>query len=452
MLEWLKRHVWKACDRPKRFQGSNPCLSAQYNPQDRCRAVRCDITVQQLPMHQKSFLHLFCAALLALGACAPKAPEKGALIEGLATGLDPEHQIVAILFHYDGNVGQGLQSDTLQDGHFSFRLDSLSGENYYGISLMRFEGDRMVNVVNDGPEIYLEPGAYVRIQGEGKYFKNARISSPVKDQQLREQFIRKMSLEDWKAQQDVSARRDEIVRMTYDQGVSPEQRDSLRKLSKELLDEWNKINDRLSQQKLKLLETEEIGSYALHQLNAQAAHVAHGKPENREAVLDLYERLSDEQKTSPDGMEILNYVNPVKTLGVGDSLPPYDYIDKNGKTVRLEEFRGRWVLLDFWSYGCGPCIQAIPELGAVSKEFQDRLAVVSISLDRESSWKEASAEHGIFWNDWNDPQGSSGSVRVFGTTGIPTFVLVSPEGTVDDILLGYRDGLLRSAAQKVLND
>ena len=32
MLEWLKRHVWKACDRPKRFQGSNPCLSAQYKP------------------------------------------------------------------------------------------------------------------------------------------------------------------------------------------------------------------------------------------------------------------------------------------------------------------------------------------------------------------------------------------------------------------------------------
>lgn len=29
MLEWLKRHVWKACDRPKRFQGSNPCLSAK---------------------------------------------------------------------------------------------------------------------------------------------------------------------------------------------------------------------------------------------------------------------------------------------------------------------------------------------------------------------------------------------------------------------------------------
>ena len=29
MLEWLKRHVWKACDRPKRFEGSNPSLSAE---------------------------------------------------------------------------------------------------------------------------------------------------------------------------------------------------------------------------------------------------------------------------------------------------------------------------------------------------------------------------------------------------------------------------------------
>ena len=394
---------------------------------------------------------ILLATLLALAACTGKAPKQGALIEGLATGLDPAETIAAILFHYEGTVGEGLQRDTLRDGHFSFRLDSLSGDNYYGISLIRFEGDRMVNVVNDGPEIYLEPGAFVRIKGEGRYFKNARISSPVKDQQLRNRFMRKMSLADWKALQDVMARRDAIVRETYNQGVSPEQRDSLRKIAQELLAEGNKISDRLSQQKLKLLETEEIGAYALHQLYAQAVNVSYGKTENREAVLALYERLSDEQKASPDGMEILNYVNPVKTLGAGDSLPPYAYVDKNGKTVQIDEFRGRWVLLDFWSRGCGPCIKAVPELGAVSKEFEDRLAVVSISLDRESGWKAASAEHGIFWNDWNDPKGSAGSVRVFGTTGIPTFVILNPEGSIHEVLVGYGEGILRNAIQKALD-
>ena len=393
----------------------------------------------------------FLAALIILASCTGKAPKQGALIEGQATGLDPADKIAAILFQYEGQVGKGLQRDTLRDGHFSFRLDSLSGENYYGITLIRFDGDRMANVVNNGPEIYLEPGAFVRIIGEGRYFKNARISSPVKDQRLRDRFVEKMSLEDWKALQDVQAHRDVIVRETYEQQVSPERRDSLRKLAQQDLDQAQEINDRLSQQRLKLLETEEIGTYALHQLLLEAMKVSQGKKENREAVLALYERLSDEQKASPDGMEILNYVNPVKTLSVGDSLPPYEYIDKSGKTVRLAEFRDRWVLLDFWSRGCGPCIKAVPELGAVSREFQNQLAVVSISLDRESGWKEASAEHGIFWNDWNDPKGSSGSVRVFGTTGIPTFVLLNPEGAIHEVLVGYGEGILRNAIQKALD-
>ena len=396
------------------------------------------------------FFNLPAFVLLVLAACTGKTPKQGALIEGLATGLDPADKIAAILFHYEGKVGEGLQTDTLQDGHFSFRLDSLSGENYYGITLIRFEGDRMLNVVNDGPEIYLEPGAFVRIKGKGRYFRNARISSPVKDQQLRDRFVRKMSLEDWKALQDVMAHRDAIVREVYDEGISPERRDSLRKFAQQDLDQMDEINDRLSQQKLKLLETEEIGSYALHQLNIQAVNVSQGKPENRETVLALYERLSDAQKASPDGMEILNHINPVKTLDIGDSLPPYEYVDKSGKAVRLDEFRGRWVLVDFWSRGCGPCIKAVPELGVVSREFQDRLAVVSISLDRENGWKKASAEHGIFWNDWNDPKGSAGSVRIFGTTGIPTFVLLTPEGAIHEVLVGYGDGVLQRAIQKAL--
>ena len=395
-------------------------------------------------------LRILLPAMLLLASCTGNAPKQGALIEGQATGLDPADKIAAILFQYEGQVGKGLQRDTLRDGHFSFRLDSLSGENYYGITLIRFDGDRMANVVNNGPEIYLKPGAFVRIKGEGRYFKNARISSPVKDQRLRDRFVEKMSLEDWKALQDVQAHRDVIVRETYEQQVSPERRDSLRKLAQQDLDQAQEINDRLSQQRLKLLETEEIGTYALHQLLLEAMKVSQGKKENREAVLALYERLSDEQKASPDGMEILNYVNPVKTLSVGDSLPPYEYIDKSGKTVRLAEFRDRWVLLDFWSRGCGPCIKAVPELGAVSREFQNQLAVVSISLDRESGWKEASAEHGFFWNDWNDPKGSSGSVRVFGTTGIPTFVLITPEGTIHDIFVGYREGLLRDAVRQAV--
>lgn len=391
-----------------------------------------------------------CAALL-LGACTGKVPENGALIQGQATGLDPEEMITAVLFQHEGGVGKGVQTDTLRNGHFSFRLDSLAEVDHYMISLFR-PRQGYVDIINYGPEIYLEPGAFVRIKGEGKHFRTARIDSPVKDQKLRQLFLKKMSQEDWNALDEIQAHRNLVVNeFYYGEDLTQEQKDSLRIEAQQDLDASHEINDRLSQQELKILETEQIGTFALDRILSLALQVSLGKKEYREAVLRLYERLSNEQKTSRAGMETLNYLNPVKTVSSGSPVPSYEYFDKNGKSVRVSDFAGKWVLVDFWSSGCAPCIKSVPELGAVSNEFKEKLAVVSISLDSENPWKEASREHGIFWNDWNDPKGTSGSVRAFGTNGIPTFVIVSPEGIIVDIITGYSEGLLRNKVQIAMN-
>ena len=385
-----------------------------------------------------------------MAACTQKAPQNGALIQGWATGLDPDDIITAELFQHEGGVGVGIGTDTLRNGRFTFRLDSLSEADHYMVSLFR-PRDGYVDVINYGPEIYLEPGAFVRIKGEGKHFRSARIDSPVKDQKLRQQYLKKMSREDWKALDEIQAHRYLLVNaIYYDQSLTQEQKDSLRMVAQQDLDASHKISDRLMQQDMKLLKTEEIGTFALDRLLTLALQVSLEKKQNREAVLRLYERLSDDQKTSRAGMEALNYLNPVKTVSFGSPVPSYDYIDKDGKTVRISDFAGKWVLMDFWSRGCGPCIKSVPELGAISKEFQDKLAVVSISLDSKNTWREASEEHGIFWNDWNDPTGSSGSVRAYGTTGIPTFVLVSPEGIINQIIVGYGEGRLRRAVQNAM--
>ena len=393
-------------------------------------------------------ISVFAALLVA--ACNEKAPENGALIQGRATGFDPDDIITAELFQQEGGSGVGILTDTLKNGRFTFRLDSLAEADKYEIVLYR-PREGYFYIVNHGPEIYLEPGAFVRIKGEGKHFRSARIDSPVKDQKLRQQFLKKMSREDWDALDDLQAHYYEIYDIIRsDEGLTPEQKDSLRVVAQQDLDASNKVNDRLLQQEMKLLETEEIGAFALDRFLTLAFQVSNGKKENREAVLHLYERLSDEQKTSRAGMEALNYLNPVKTVSSGSSVPSYDYVDKDGKTVRISDLAGKWVLMDFWSRGCGPCIRSVPELGAISKEFQEKLAVVSINLDSDSKWREASEEHGIFWNDWNDPEGSSGSVRSYGTTGIPTFVLVSPEGIINSIFVGYGEGRLRRAVQNVI--
>ena len=100
--------------------------------------------------------------------------------------------------------------------------------------------------------------------------------------------------------------------------------------------------------------------------------------------------------------------------------------------------------------GCGPCVKAIPELGELSRAFQQELAVVSINLDKESIWKPVSKRHGIFWNDWNDPKGTAGSLRSYGSEAIPVFVLVSADGIIQRIKVGYARGWLRDMVEEVL--
>ena len=113
-----------------------------------------------------------CAILL-LGACTGKVPSNGALIQGQATGLDPKEMITAVLFQHEGGVGKGILTDTLKNGHFTFQLDSLAEADHYMISLFR-PRQGYVDVINYGPEIYLEPGAFVRIKAPGSRY----ISGP----------------------------------------------------------------------------------------------------------------------------------------------------------------------------------------------------------------------------------------------------------------------------------
>ncbi len=324
---------------------------------------------------------LTLAAGLLLAGCAEKVPERGALILGEATGFNPQDTVVATLFKMEGNSGRSFAKDTLQDGHFRFRLDSLPEEaDHYHLAFEKIKGGHFEKFVGFGSDIYLEPGVRVRMKGEGRYYKNAQTKSPLKDQKLHDRFMKKMSLEDWKAQQD-----NQLQYARFDEHLSwPEAyRDSVAQLYGHLRESRPVISERLMRQELELVQTEEIGAFALSKLESLAHEVSLGKKEYREGVIRAYGRLTEEQKASPDGMAIMNYLNPSKQVYIGDPVPEAEFVDLEGHSVRLSDFQGKWVLVDFWMRSCGPCIKAVPELGALSRELQDKLNVVSINVDKE---------------------------------------------------------------------
>ena len=195
-------------------------------------------------MRHSSFILVICT-IIVLSSCAEKVPEKGALILGHASGLDPNDKITAVLFQHEGGVGRGIQTDTLKNGRFVFRLDSLAEADHYMVSLLR-PRKGYDDIISFGPEVYLEPGAIVKIKGEGKHFRTARIDSPVKDQRLRQHFLKRMSTEDWNALDDIQAHRYLAVNeLIYGENLTSEQSDSLRKVMQEDLDASNEINNRI---------------------------------------------------------------------------------------------------------------------------------------------------------------------------------------------------------------
>lgn len=66
--------------------------------------------------------------------------------------------------------------------------------------------------------------------------------------------------------------------------------------------------------------------------------------------------------------------------------PGWELQDLDGKTVRLSDFKGKVVILDFWATWCPPCRAEIPGFIELQKKYQAQgLAIVGVSVDQASS-------------------------------------------------------------------
>ena len=78
---------------------------------------------------------------------------------------------------------------------------------------------------------------------------------------------------------------------------------------------------------------------------------------------------------------------PVKEEGKRQEAPDFALKDINGKTVRLSDYRGKVILLDFWATWCGPCQMEIPWFMEFERKYKDRgFAVLGLSMD-DDGWQ-----------------------------------------------------------------
>jgi cytochrome c biogenesis protein CcmG/thiol:disulfide interchange protein DsbE len=133
-------------------------------------------------------------------------------------------------------------------------------------------------------------------------------------------------------------------------------------------------------------------------------------------------------------------------LAVGDSAPDAELPRLDGEgTGSIADYRGDWVLANFWASWCTPCRDESPTLQRFSEQHRDDLVVLGIDTqDLSDDALDFVDEYGLTYPMLRDPDSESPLSDEYGATGLPESFLIDPEGDVAMICRGpIDDGDLR---------
>lgn len=118
-----------------------------------------------------------------------------------------------------------------------------------------------------------------------------------------------------------------------------------------------------------------------------------------------------------------------------DEAPDFALLNLDGETVRLSDYRGKAVMINFWATWCDACVSEMPMLEAVAKQYPDQLVILALNRD------EARSDVAVFRDDngLTFPILLDAGGKVFDLyqmRGLPTSVFIDPDGNIQAVQIG----------------
>lgn len=391
--------------------------------------------------HSNLIIALFASAF-AVSSCShtSKVQEGEYVIEGRIKDV-PDSTVLELLKD-KGNLLKPVHSAIVINGRFTFR-DTISGtepQKFY----LSSDAPGFPNYLFS---IWLQSGKLTQITGKDRLHPLWQVDSDVEMQRAANEFMALCSVERKRLLQLRAQEKDLIFGDT--QNRNPERTwqkiEYLRQLQRPL-DSLVYLGE-LNYMKTAPVTTVWLGKYkeycTLLQCDKEFGHA--------DLIRSLYTRMSEADKATETGQEITAYLNLPKEVEAGEDMTDGDLYDLDGNVHHLAEFKGKYILLDFWGQGCAPCVQAIPETEEIAEQYKGRLEVVSISVDSEEDWKAYIRKKRMEGNQWNElRKGHTGLAAAYQLKGIPHYVLISPQGKVMQIWTGYGFGTLKNKMEEMI--
>ena len=137
-------------------------------------------------------------------------------------------------------------------------------------------------------------------------------------------------------------------------------------------------------------------------------------------------------------MKDVEHHRKLEVFQSGDIYAP-SFILKNleGKDVSPADYRGKWVILDFWGSWCPWCIKGFPALEEAYAKYPGKLEVIGIDCgDTEEQWREGVKRFKLPWIQVYKPEDETKIMSDYYVQSFPTKVIISPEGKVVHITVG----------------
>jgi len=140
----------------------------------------------------------------------------------------------------------------------------------------------------------------------------------------------------------------------------------------------------------------------------------------------LYSKFPIKLKKSAPGKRVSDFLKTAKLPKVGEKVIDFEMTDINGNKVKLSDFKGKVILLEFWASWCKPCRYENPKLLKTYKKFHENgFEILAISLDTDKkSWIKAIKKDNLEWKHVSDLKKGSLAEKLYGVTSIPDNFLI----------------------------
>lgn len=353
-----------------------------------------------------------------LSLCVFAQGEKEFVVKGTLKHV--EDGTVLLLMKAEGNVGMQVSSDTVRNGKFTLKWKIVDGTEKYSLS----PGPKESGFPPMGLDIWAKSGSVIEVTGNGKWIYTWDVKSNIPEQIEQSWFV-KENTANWNELQRLLVENETLAMGNMKASEKKDLTDSLNGLTQTIL-------KKIALNNVELLKQKPITTIAGMEVLDIAVSVIKG--ENDTAKLTelkhLYNQLSKYQKESSKGNHIYSNLYPSKIVKAGDMMADGDLFDLNGNKHNLAEYKGKYILLDFWTVGCAACLEALPKLTEIYEKQKDKLNIVSINMNAPSMWKMRNKFNRMTWTNINDKKEYSGLATKYGLKSTPLYVFVSPEGII----------------------